>query len=359
MLTARHVPAEAPSPHPAPTDLHSGHARRARGDGRRGGEPGRWRLSSAPRRTPTRTRTSASTSVQGSRTRPHKPGKQHQPGKPGKPGEAEGRKTRGTRTTRRRPTAGPRCPATRGCRSSSSSRPAQPITPYQMPFPCGEMWSGSTRGGHSPSVRAVDFNYPGGDHGKAVVAAAPGTVVTSVVGKKKPSYGQYVVSTTATARARSTRTSTRCWSPSARSSSRHPARHRRRDRQRQRSAPALRGAARRRVVDAWFHGSRFPMNSSAGLAELRPVAVTDIPLAGDMYGGRSAEVMVYRSRPRPLPRDPDRHKERVIKIGDGAASRCSATGTATAGSTRASASPPAGCHPPGEGSRPRSSSARG
>ena len=62
-----------------------------------------------------------------------------------------------------------------------------------MPFPCGEVWTGSTRAGHSPSVRAVDFNYPGGDLGKPVVAAAPGTVITAVVGRKKKSYGQYVV----------------------------------------------------------------------------------------------------------------------------------------------------------------------
>src|SRR4029453_7487626 len=70
---------------------------------------------------------------------------------------------------------------------------AQPVTPYEMPFPCNEVWSGSTRSGHSPSVRAVDFNYAGGDLGKPVVASAAGTVVTVVVGQGKPSYGQYVV----------------------------------------------------------------------------------------------------------------------------------------------------------------------
>ena len=42
-------------------------------------------------------------------------------------------------------------------------------------------------------MRAVDFNYAGGDLGKPVVAAAPGTVITAVLGKDKPSYGQYVV----------------------------------------------------------------------------------------------------------------------------------------------------------------------
>ena len=33
-----------------------------------------------------------------------------------------------------------------------------PATAYQMPFPCGETWSGGTRPGHSPSVHAIDWN---------------------------------------------------------------------------------------------------------------------------------------------------------------------------------------------------------
>jgi hypothetical protein len=72
-------------------------------------------------------------------------------------------------------------------------RTAAPTAAYQMPFPCGEVWTGSTRVGHSPSVRAVDFNHAGGDEGRSVVAAAAGTVVTAVTGRDRPSYGQYVV----------------------------------------------------------------------------------------------------------------------------------------------------------------------
>ena len=47
------------------------------------------------------------------------------------------------------------------------------------------------------------------------------------------------------------------------------------------------------------------MNSSQASQNCGAVAVTDIPLAGDMYGGKSAEVMVYREvDPGGLPRDP-------------------------------------------------------
>ena len=69
----------------------------------------------------------------------------------------------------------------------------QPITAYEMPFPCGEVWIGGTRRNHSPSVRSVDFNRAGGDQGAPVVSSADGVVTTAVTGKKKPSYGQHVI----------------------------------------------------------------------------------------------------------------------------------------------------------------------
>ena len=35
----------------------------------------------------------------------------------------------------------------------TSNKPtAQPLTAYEMPFPCGEVWTGTTRSSHSPSV---------------------------------------------------------------------------------------------------------------------------------------------------------------------------------------------------------------
>lgn len=48
------------------------------------------------------------------------------------------------------------------------------IASFQLPFPCGQVWSGQTRTNHSPTS-SIDFNRSG-DEGDAVVAAAAGTV---------------------------------------------------------------------------------------------------------------------------------------------------------------------------------------
>jgi hypothetical protein len=55
---------------------------------------------------------------------------------------------------------------------------ADPVTYYQMPFPCGEKWTGTTRAHHSPSSKAIDWNRPD-DLGDRVVASAPGTVTVA------------------------------------------------------------------------------------------------------------------------------------------------------------------------------------
>jgi hypothetical protein len=65
---------------------------------------------------------------------------------------------------------------------------AAPATRFQMPFPCGQEWTGKTRASHSPSPRAVDWNRPD-DAGDEVVAAAPG-VVTRV--SSSGGYGRMV-----------------------------------------------------------------------------------------------------------------------------------------------------------------------
>jgi hypothetical protein len=62
---------------------------------------------------------------------------------------------------------------------------------YEMPFPCGDAWNGSSRSYHSPSPLSIDWNREN-DLGAMVVAAAPG-VVTSVVDLGNRSYGRYIV----------------------------------------------------------------------------------------------------------------------------------------------------------------------
>ncbi len=62
---------------------------------------------------------------------------------------------------------------------------------YEMPFPCGQEWTGGSRPGHSPSPKSIDFNRPG-DYGDLVVSSAPG-VVTRVADSGSRSYGKWVV----------------------------------------------------------------------------------------------------------------------------------------------------------------------
>ena len=66
---------------------------------------------------------------------------------------------------------------------------AAPQNDYEMPFPCGQAWTGTTRPSHSPSSRAVDWNRPD-DVGDPVVASAPGTV--SVATHSSSGYGNWV-----------------------------------------------------------------------------------------------------------------------------------------------------------------------
>ncbi len=71
------------------------------------------------------------------------------------------------------------------------TRPAaQLAVNHEVPFPCGQVWSGQTRTNHSPQ-RAIDFNRTG-DAGDVVSASAGGTVVHrgSMAGT---SYGNLVV----------------------------------------------------------------------------------------------------------------------------------------------------------------------
>ena len=197
-----------------------------------------------------------------------------------------------------------------------------PLTAYEMPFPCGEVWTGSTRPGHSPSIRSVDFNYPGGDLGRPVVAAASGTVVTAVTGRNRPSYGQYVVidhgngetslyghlDSVLVTVGQAVQAGTQLGTVGETGNASGPHLH---------FEERVSGA----VVDAWFHGAPFPMNGAEASQNCgdAPVVVPDIPLAGDMFGTKPAEVMVYR-RAAPAAFHIDRGtRARTIKLGDGTA----------------------------------------
>ena len=61
---------------------------------------------------------------------------------------------------------------------------------FEMPFVCGQQWTGTSRASHSPSPYAIDWNTTD-DLGKPAVASAPGVVILTK--SLKDSYGNYVV----------------------------------------------------------------------------------------------------------------------------------------------------------------------
>jgi len=74
---------------------------------------------------------------------------------------------------------------------TGTSTGTAPTVDYEMPFPCGQVWTGDTRPNHSPSPLALDFTRPR-DYGRLVLAAAPGTVIR-VADLGDTSYGRYVI----------------------------------------------------------------------------------------------------------------------------------------------------------------------
>ena len=61
---------------------------------------------------------------------------------------------------------------------------------FEMPFLCGQSWTGTSRSSHSPSYYTIDWNRPD-DLGKPVLASAPGVVSRAV--SLTTSYGRYVI----------------------------------------------------------------------------------------------------------------------------------------------------------------------
>ena len=70
------------------------------------------------------------------------------------------------------------------------TRSVAPETRFEMPFPCGQAWTGSTRDSHSPSRSAIDWNRTD-DPDDPVVASAPGVVVRAENGST--GYGRWVM----------------------------------------------------------------------------------------------------------------------------------------------------------------------
>lgn len=77
------------------------------------------------------------------------------------------------------------------CETAVQAAADGPGADYQMPFPCGETWAGSTRFDHSPSPLSIDWNRPS-DEGSPVVASAAG-IVTTADALNQLSYGHHVV----------------------------------------------------------------------------------------------------------------------------------------------------------------------
>lgn len=71
---------------------------------------------------------------------------------------------------------------------ASAQVEARPL--FQMPFPCGQVWTGSTRSNHNP-VRSIDFNRTN-DDGDPVVSSAGGRV-SLIRDLGGTSYGLYMV----------------------------------------------------------------------------------------------------------------------------------------------------------------------
>jgi hypothetical protein len=85
----------------------------------------------------------------------------------------------------------PAAAATAAVLLTTSPALADPVTDFEMPFPCGESWTGTTRDSHSPSPYAVDWNRV--DDLYDPVVASAGGVVTTADTVDDSGYGRWVV----------------------------------------------------------------------------------------------------------------------------------------------------------------------
>ena len=165
---------------------------------------------------------------------------------------------------------------------------AAPVSDFEMPFPCGQSWTGDSRASHSPSAKAIDWNRTD-DVGDPVVAAAPGVVsVADTVDNS--GYGKWVtidhpngestiyahLSEVTVTAGQTVDQGVQIGNVGSTGNSTGPHLHfeERKD---------------RTDVDAWFHGVKFVMGST-----LTSRNCVDVPLAANMVGGAIWELVVYR-----------------------------------------------------------------
>ena len=165
---------------------------------------------------------------------------------------------------------------------------AAPDTHFQMPFPCGQEWKGTTRSNHSPSTRAIDWNRFD-DRGDDVVAAAPGTVSVAEA-RGSGGYGNWVRVTHPSGESttyahlesvvvRAGQTVDQATLLGTVGSTGNS------------SGPHLHFEERNSsgVMVPWINGSEFVFGSAPASANC-----VDVPVAGNFVGGVVAEVAVFR-----------------------------------------------------------------
>lgn len=164
---------------------------------------------------------------------------------------------------------------------------AAPVSDFEMPFPCGQVWRGTTRASHSPSSKAVDWNRAD-DDGDPVVAAAPGLVSVADT-TPNSGYGKWVMldhgngETTiyahlsAVSVVEGQRVDQGALLGNVGSTGNS-------------SGPHLHFEERkdRKDVDPWFHGVKFVFGTSPTSQNC-----VDVPLAADLYDGPEAEPVAF------------------------------------------------------------------
>lgn len=165
---------------------------------------------------------------------------------------------------------------------------ASPASDFEMPFPCGQSWTGTTRASHSPSAKSVDWNRTD-DLGDPVVASAPGTVSVAVPNGTS-GYGRWVtidhadgestiyahLSSVSVTVGQSVDQGDLLGAVGETGNATGPHLH-------------FEERLDRTDIDPWFHGTRFTFGST-----LASQNCVDVPTAGNFVGGPSSELVVFR-----------------------------------------------------------------